>query len=80
MERCFGERYTSTVSDGGNVFKKKVIIAAVAATALFGTAVTATAADNPGLVPKKVWNSKVDKIKDYDEVVRRCTVRGRGKR
>ena len=63
MERCFGERYTSTVSDGGNVFKKKVIIAAVAATALFGTAVTATAADNPGLVPKKVWNSKVDKIK-----------------
>ena len=63
MERCFGERYTSTVSDGGNVFKKKVIIAAVAATALFGTAVTATAADNPGLVPKKVWDSKVDKIK-----------------
>ena len=63
MERCFGERYTSTVSDGGNVFKKKVIIAAVAATALFGTAVTATAADNPGLVPKKVWDSKADKIK-----------------
>ena len=63
MERCFGERYTSTVSDGGNVFKKKVIIAAVAATALFGTAVTATAADNPGLVPKKVWDAKVDKIK-----------------
>ena len=45
LERCFGERYTSTVSDGGNVFKKKVIIAAVAATALFGTAVTATAAE-----------------------------------
>ena len=63
MERCFGERYTSTVSDGGNVFKKKVIIAALAATALFGTAVTATAADNPGLVPKKVWDSKADKIK-----------------
>jgi len=63
MERCFGERCTSTVSDGGNVFKKKVIIAAVAATALFGTAVTATAADNPGLVPKKNWNSKADKIK-----------------
>jgi branched-chain amino acid transport system substrate-binding protein len=63
MERCFGERYTSTVSDGGNVFKKKVIIAALAATALFGTAVTATAADNPGLVPKKVWNSKAAKIK-----------------
>ena len=63
MERCFGERYTSTVSDGGNVFKKKVIIAVVAATALFGTAVTASAADNPGLVPKKVWDSKTDKIK-----------------
>jgi len=63
MERCFGERYTSTVSDGGSVFKNKVIIAAVAATALFGTAVTATAADNPGLVPKKVWNSKASTIK-----------------
>ena len=63
MERCFGERYTSTVSDGGNVFKKKVMIAVVAATALFGTAVTATAADSPGLVPKKVWDSKTDKIK-----------------
>lgn len=63
MERCFGERFTSTVSDGGNVFKKKVIIAAVAATALFGTAVTATAADNPGLVPKKVWDSKASAIK-----------------
>ena len=63
MERCFGERYTSTVSDGGNVFKKKVIIAVVAATTLFGTAVTATAADSPGLVPKKVWDSKTDKIK-----------------
>ena len=63
MERCFGERYTSTVSDGGNVFKKKVIIAAIAATALFGTAVTATAADNPGLVPKKVWDSKASAIK-----------------
>ena len=63
LERCFGERYTSTVSDGGNVFKKKVIIAAVAATALFGTAVTATAADNPGLVPKKVWDSKASAIK-----------------
>jgi len=45
------------------VFKKKVIIAVVAATALFGTAVTATAADSPGLVPKKVWDSKTDKIK-----------------
>jgi len=45
------------------VFKKKVIIAAVAAAALFGTAVTASAADNPGLVPKKVWDSKTDKIK-----------------
>jgi len=63
MERCFGERYTSTVSDGGNVFKNKVIIAAVAATALFGTAVTATAADSPGLVPKKVWDSKASAIK-----------------
>lgn len=63
MERCFGGRYTFTFCDGGNVFKKKVIIAAVAATALFGTAVTATAADNPGLVPKRVWDSKVDKIK-----------------
>jgi branched-chain amino acid transport system substrate-binding protein len=63
MERCFGERYTSTVSDGGNVFKKKLIIAAVAATALFGTAVTATAADSPGLVPKKVWDAKVSTIK-----------------
>jgi len=63
MERCFGERYTSTVSDGGNVFKKKVIIAVVAATALFGTAVTATAADSPGLVPTKVWDSKATKIK-----------------
>ena len=45
------------------MFKKKVMIAVVAATALFGTAVTATAADSPGLVPKKVWDSKTDKIK-----------------
>lgn len=45
------------------MFKNKVFIAVVAATALFGTAVTATAADNPGLVPRKVWDSKAGKIK-----------------
>ncbi len=45
------------------MFKIKIAVAALTASALVITTVPATAADNPGLVPQKSWNAGVATVK-----------------
>lgn len=45
------------------MIKKKVFLSAVVVAALFSTLVPATAADNPGIVPKSTWKTKTKTVK-----------------
>ena len=43
--------------------KKKIFSSAIAVAVLFSTTMPATAADNPGIVPKSTWKTKVKTVK-----------------
>jgi branched-chain amino acid transport system substrate-binding protein len=45
------------------VSKKKIFSSAMALAVLFSTTMPATAADNPGIVPKSTWKTKVKTVK-----------------
>jgi branched-chain amino acid transport system substrate-binding protein len=45
------------------VSKKKIFSSAIVVAALFSTTMPATAADNPGLVPKSTWKANVKTVK-----------------